>query len=350
MAYFETQINTREEIITNITARLSAAGWVTEFSGDAIAANALDTRVGQVRVMRDAEGNFFTFWNRTDDLTYGGYIPTPVVQGMLYSRYDSALDPFSQVTNTFFDNEYGQHEVNGLDNNGAVSTSTTWLNRTFNFCGTDGEPTYLWLFTGPTYCHAVWQSDAGRYHHFNFGTIRKGYPFNGGAFMSGSWRSFLDSSNYGRNPDSDNNCAPFNQIRDGSAYQRGRDMFMGDFDGQVARMCRAHSSGSHDTHELGLRGALIGNSHRLNVPPHTSRTVLIPMWVAIRNTSTNDAVLPGTIPEARRANIANHQPAEQLIYEGETWRIFPWSIKATAYSTSTGVMGNTYIYAVAYKE
>lgn len=349
MAVFEGPIDSRDGIITRMVTELQQQGWGLQFSGDGAAAGSDNRRVSQVRVLTDADGNNFTIWSRADTHPFSTTIPPQTIQGMLYSDWDPNKGVFEQDLNALQNNIYGVRQVSGYDTQGNFSESSSNLNQTSNFCGTDGEPSFLWLFTGPTYCHAVWQSDPGRYHHFNFGTINKGFDFNGGAYMCGSWRSQLDSVTFGRNPDSDNNCAPFNVIPDVSAFQTARDMFVGDFDGLSMRMCRGHSSSTHDTHELGMRGALTDFAHRFAVPPHTSRTVLIPYWVSIRTTANNDARHMGTIPSARRANIANHSPGDRLDYEGEQWRIFPWSMKRTAYSNDSD-LGSTFVYAVAYKE
>ena len=171
MSYNNLIIQSNAELLDAIVNQMVVEGWPIIAEGDgsdtgSASANANDL----VRwvIMEGPEGVPFTLWDSIGDGTSNSHNEANI-RGFIYNEYDPNVPVFDQFVNNPRPGDFNSSDVG----------NSTGRN---NFPGGGGAdaPTQLWLFTTEHYCHAVWETLPGHYHHFHFGQIEKGYEFFGG--------------------------------------------------------------------------------------------------------------------------------------------------------------------------
>lgn len=334
MAYFNGPITSNAALLEQIVTMMIAEGWGVLFDGDGEAASNGDNgltaaHVPRAVVLDGPDGVPVTLFITAAD-TPANNTDGANLRGIIYNEYDPGVSVFSQFTNS--------SRPNDLIASAAISTTNR---NQFAGGGTTEPPTEAWIFTSPTYCHAVWSTEPGVFWHFHVGQIDKGYDFFGGLYVGGT----MCPPGFARtDEDSNLNRRPFMMTNDVGSITRLY-FYHGDYDGQVARTAKAQNSGSFDTHRVHFNCfGRAAEQHNYIPPPYTGRAVLLPLNVMIANQGTDRGFIQGTVSDARVTSIQNLNPGEIVTFQGDQWQVFPFCRKAP-----NGVDFGTRDQAMAYR-
>lgn len=314
MSYNNLIIQSNAELLDAIVNQMVAEGWPIIAQGDGDntgSASASASDLARWVILQGPDGVPFTLWDSVNDGTNTSNNEANI-RGFIYNEYDPAVPVFDQFVNN----------PRAGDFNSADVGSPTGRN---NFPGGGGAdaPTQLWLFTTQHYCHAVWQTLPGHYHHFHFGQIEKGFDFFGGLYIGGTHVPASQSTD----TDSTAHTRPFDQARSASSLIRCY-FYHGDFDGEVRRTCRTANSTSFDTHRPLFNLTTNSRLYDFIPPPHHGRAVLIPMRVMVTAHATDRGFVQGHVRDTRVTSIQNLNPSEIITFEQDSWQVFPFSRKA----------------------
>lgn len=174
-----------------------------------------------------------------------------------------------------------------------------------------------------TYCHAVFEVDAGVYKHLSFGNVRKLGTWDGGGFYCATYWA-LDANNIDA-PYSNQHAPSFENASNVVGerawtlhYEGGGELWLSPVVGPIDTVTRQQARAS-------LRGGFGRMFKNIAESLFSGFIPLAPILLAhLRTEDTPDTVRwVGQVPDVRMVNMKNIDPGATLTISADQWLCFP---------------------------